>query len=99
MSALGPADCCWASASLRQRSQTIRPSTSAECFSQAGLRHTSHSRYSQVSRSLESTFQVGWSFRLHPSTLHFTKDMDFPPVQWVDAALVPLATVRPGDAL
>ena len=41
---ISPADCRWASASLRQRSQMIRPSTSDECSSQAGLRHTSHSR-------------------------------------------------------
>jgi hypothetical protein len=32
-----------------------------------------------VSLSLGSTFKIGWSFRLQPSTLHFTKDMEIPP--------------------
>src|SRR4051794_10034577 len=67
-----------ASISRRQRSQTTFPSSSEEGFSHAGLPHTSHSGYSQVSRSRGSTFRIGWSTRLHPSTLHLTKDMLLP---------------------
>jgi hypothetical protein len=75
---MSPDDRSSASASLRHLSQTIRSSTSVECCSQAGLKHTSHSRSNHVSRSLGSTFKIGWSLRLQPSTLHFTKDMVLP---------------------
>jgi hypothetical protein len=41
-----------------------------------------------VSRSLGSTFKIGWSLRLQPPTLHFTKDMVLPPYSVAGASFL-----------
>ena len=50
----------------------ICPPTSAECSSQTGRRHRSHSRYTQVSLSWGIGLEIGCNRALQPPTLHLT---------------------------